>query len=530
MRRMYLCIVVLLLAVSGFAETKPEAVLRKEAGNEFLKRREYARARDEYLAALKIDPTYEDAHYNLGVVYFFRLQDYPRALYHLVTYARLAKDAPDLSQVRSLVSQALEKIEEPEREAYAKALAEGTAAALRTFADKYPMSPYVADAKVKVRQLEAFEEQLRQGAKAEEGAYAEALAKGTPEALDSFLAAHPAAPQAAEARRRREQWAEDEKALGVAVSAGTIEALERFLAERPQSPYGSQVQTRIQGLKAEDEAYKVAVGAQSAAAVEQYLKTYPDSPKASDARKVLESLRQAETEARARAEAEAKAKEAAARAEAEARAVADGAWAGAEKANTAEAYVGFAETYPGHPSAAEARKRAAALRAEQTPPAPARPEAPAAVVPAAPVPAEVPAAAVPAAPVPAEVPAAAVPAAPVPAEVPAAAVPAAPTPPEVPAAAVPPAPVPAAVPSAAVPVPVPGPAATPGTDEERLRQEWAATRAKDTQEAYEAFLQLHPEGEEAEAARRRLQELTQPYTPLDRQKVLDRYRKMIQGK
>lgn len=151
----------LLLVTGAPAAPKPEAVLRKELGNDALKKRDFAKARDQYLAALKLEPSYEDVHYNLGVVYFARLHDYPRALYHLVTYSRLAKDAPDMDQVQSFVFQSLEKIEEADRSTYTRAVAEGTAAALRDYLVRRPDSVYAADAKDKLRQLAAYDEGVK---------------------------------------------------------------------------------------------------------------------------------------------------------------------------------------------------------------------------------------------------------------------------------------------------------------------------------------------------------------------------------
>jgi hypothetical protein len=88
------------------------------------------------------------------------------------------------------------------------------------------------------------------------------------------------------------------------------------------------------------------------------------------------------------------------------------------------------------------------------------------------------------------------------------------------------------VPAAAAPAgaPPPSPPAAPLTTEEQLQKDWTEAKAKDTQEAYTAFLEAHPEGEEAEAARKRLEELRSSFTPFERKKALDRYRKMIQGK
>lgn len=313
MRSPWAFLAVVLAAGVALAQPVPDAELRKEAGNYYLKKRQYEQARDEYLAALKMEPDYADAHYNLGVVYFFRLQDHRRALHHFVRYAKLKPDAPDLSQVRSLTLQALEKIEAEERVAYGKALEQGTAEAVKTFLEAFPDSLYAPDAEAKLRALRGSGEQTLRRDSAGDAAYLEALARGTPEALDDFLAAHPDAPQTPEVRQLRERWlqrrAAESKELEDALAANTPEALEAFLAARPDSSAAPRAQAALDRLRASENAYRIASEARSIPALEVFLATYTGTPRQADAAELLRDLREAE---RARREAEEAARAAAA--------------------------------------------------------------------------------------------------------------------------------------------------------------------------------------------------------------------------
>ncbi|MHB8767025.1 MAG: hypothetical protein ACYDA8_22150, partial [Deferrisomatales bacterium] len=73
-------------------------------------------------------------------------------------------------------------------------------------------------------------------------------------------------------------------------------------------------------------------------------------------------------------------------------------------------------------------------------------------------------------------------------------------------------------------------------EKERLARDWEAARGQDTPSGYGAFLAEHPEGDEAEAARVRVQELqdaeAEGAEALSRQKrrALETYRKQLQGK
>ncbi|MHB8766051.1 MAG: tetratricopeptide repeat protein, partial [Deferrisomatales bacterium] len=201
MRILSAALAALLGAGAALASPPPEAVARKEAGNHFLKSREFEKARDQYLAALKLDPNYEDAHYNLGVVYFFRLQDYSRALYHFTRYAGIRPDASDLGQVKGLVGQSLEKIEAEERDLYASALAQGGRPALEAFSSAHAVGYYAQDAREKLSRLDAYEAAVAERERAAATAFQEASTRRTTDALEGFLATYPASQKEPEARR-----------------------------------------------------------------------------------------------------------------------------------------------------------------------------------------------------------------------------------------------------------------------------------------------------------------------------------------
>ncbi len=439
----------------GAAQPPPEAVLRKEAGNYYLKQRVYEKARDEYLASLRMAPDYADAHYNLGVVYFFRLRDYPRALYHFVRYAQLRPEASDLDQVRELVFQALERIEATEREAYLRALDRGTIEAIETFLQEHPDTVYRPDAERKLEILRRYEEERERWQGEVGAAYQQALARGTPEAMDAFLSRYPDVPQAGEARRLLDLWAKEQaaesEAFQKAVAEGTLAALERFLKAHPQGRYALEAQRRIDHLAAAEKAFRIAKKSRSIPGLEAFLETYGDTPHQAEARQLLEELRaeanRVEQTAPAPAPA-ADAEETARRAREEVlRAQADQAWAEAEAADTAEAYEAFRAAYPDHPMAEEARRRAAVLRENDGAEA----------------------------------------------------------------------------------------EAAQGVPQATVEEDWRRTRREDTAEAYRAFLKAHPEGEEAEAARKRLEELeariheAEKSLPREKRKALERYRKMLEG-
>jgi len=355
---MRVCTTLLALALvvgPGLVHAGADAELRKEAGNYYLKNRQYEAARDQYLAALQEDPDYADAHYNLGVVYFFRLQDFPRALYHFVRYAQLKPDAPDLDQVRALAGQALERIETSEREAYGKALDQGTQEALEAFIKDHPQSPYAEDANDKLRVLRARGEQVRQREEGLRKAFLDAVAAGTPEAMEVFLAEHPDSPQATEARRLRDLWADqriaDGRALEAARAEQTPEALERFVAERPNSPLADQARAEADRLRVSEEAYRIAAQARSAPALEVFLATYAGTPREAQARDLLEEVRQEEA---TRAAPSGTLEEG------------DPEWAEAEAEDTAAAYREFRARHPNHAMADEARRREAVLSTRPT--------------------------------------------------------------------------------------------------------------------------------------------------------------------
>jgi outer membrane protein assembly factor BamD (BamD/ComL family) len=377
-----------------------------------------------------------------------------------------------MDQVQSLVFQALEKIETTEREDYSIALRKGTVEAIRAFIDTHPGSPYVEDAREKIRLLLRYDEELRRRDQAMKAAFDQALASKTPEAMESFLERYPDASQAAEGRRLKDVWSrekeQDQQAFEEALAEKTTSSLERFLAERPDSPNAPRARAELDRLQAAEKAFDIAAESRSIPAIEVFLATHAGTPLEAEARQLLETLRQ-EEENRAREVAKKEAEEArlqqeearrkaeaeeGARVEAEraAREAAERRWDEAEQADTPEAYEAFLSRYPEHPRAEEARRRAAALRLSER-----------------------------------------------------------------------------ESPTATPPVPESQP-------REELLRDWSAARQEDSREAYEAFLSRHPEGEQADLARSRLQELESPADPSPqklpraKRRALQRYREMLRGK
>ncbi|MEW6490819.1 MAG: hypothetical protein AB1578_23270, partial [Thermodesulfobacteriota bacterium] len=90
-------------------------------------------------------------------------------------------------------------------------------------------------------------------------------------------------------------------------------------------------------------------------------------------------------------------------------------------------------------------------------------------------------------------------------------------------------------PAEVAPAEVAAPRSLPPPPPTTLEILWAQTQAADSPEAYERFLAAHPSGDEAEAARRRLEELQSPspddlgsVLPREKRQTLDRYRRMLQ--
>ncbi|GAB4267054.1 MAG: hypothetical protein Kow0092_20260 [Deferrisomatales bacterium] len=293
-------LLVCFVVAAGPARAEPVHVLRKEAGNRYLKERRYEAARDQYLAALRHESGYADAHYNLGMVYFFRLRDYPRALYHLVAYAHAAPQAPDLDRVRALAFQALEHIEAAERADYERALRAGTPQSLEAFVRAHPLSPYVADAGDKLARLREDEQARKKRREAAGAAYAEAAAQGTPEALEAFLARFPDVPETARARALRDRLLEErraaEAAFRQAMADGGEAALRRFLADYPHGPHSEEVRQRLAEVHARraaeqrERAWEAAQSEDTAEAYRRFLETYPDAEQAARARSRLAEI------------------------------------------------------------------------------------------------------------------------------------------------------------------------------------------------------------------------------------------------
>ena len=86
------------------------------------------------------------------------------------------------------------------------------------------------------------------------------------------------------------------------------------------------------------------------------------------------------------------------------------------------------------------------------------------------------------------------------------------------------------------PKPRGGGAAAKPSPRDALARDWREAQREGSREAYARFLETHPEGEEAEAARKLLEELAETDEEAEerlsrsKRKALDRYRKMLEGK
>jgi len=304
------------------AQEPDTPALRKDAGNYFLKTKDYEKARDQYLAALKLDPDFSDAHYNLAVLYFFRLYDYEKALYHFVRYAELNPTSADLDKVKGLAIQSLEKIEEKDRETYEAVLKVGTIGALENFAEKHESSPYAGDALLKIEALKNYENKVKKRKRAIQASYDEALSKGTPEAMAAFLAIYPNAPQSEEAKALKNKWTEEreqkrielEKIKEVPVveepgainpeeienpspeveTSGSEETASEEIAEEPISSPEEETPppppTPDDGLTELERAWRNAQKEGTKEAYENFLKEYPEGEEADAARALLEEM------------------------------------------------------------------------------------------------------------------------------------------------------------------------------------------------------------------------------------------------
>jgi len=285
----------------------PEAEKRKIAGNEYQKRREYQEARSQYMEALRLEPDYADAHYNLGMLYFYRLKDYPKALYHLNTYRRLETGATDMTQVYSHIAQAIEHIETAEREEYKTAVMAGTVEAFEKFIESHPVGYYADRAREEIKKLLKYLDEKSKREAVERDAYARATASGTAEAFDKFLADFPTSPKAEEARALRmrimERNLQERLAYQKATNEDTADALEEFARAYPNGELTEKAKSRAAHLKAAEESLALARETGSVAAINKYLEIFSDTQYAKKAKEVLEEFKKAEVEKAAAAEA-----------------------------------------------------------------------------------------------------------------------------------------------------------------------------------------------------------------------------------
>jgi len=61
----------------------------------------FAEAENEYLQALRIDPTDADVHYNLGILYDDEMKQPEKAMVHYRRYLQLNPHGPDADQIRN---------------------------------------------------------------------------------------------------------------------------------------------------------------------------------------------------------------------------------------------------------------------------------------------------------------------------------------------------------------------------------------------------------------------------------------------
>jgi len=66
----------------------------------YAKEGRFREAEEEYLRALKVDPTDADSHYNLAILYDEELHDQRRAAMHYRRYLKLRPNAPDVDIVK----------------------------------------------------------------------------------------------------------------------------------------------------------------------------------------------------------------------------------------------------------------------------------------------------------------------------------------------------------------------------------------------------------------------------------------------
>lgn len=308
LKTLALPLALLILAAGRDASAlNPEAMKRKVAGNEYQKRREYDDARDQYKEALKLEPDFADVHYNLGMLYFYRLKDFPKALFHLNSYRRLETGSTEMPQVISHIHQSLEQIEAAEREDYKSAVLSGTVEAFELFLKNNPVGYYADHAREEIKKLLKYRDEKSKAEAAEDDAYIRALASNKVDALDKFLAEYPSSRRSEEARAKRlaliEQLRQESAAFQKAQAEDTAGAYEEYLSSYPQGASSDKARNRAAHLKAAEDSLVVVRETGSIPAVQKYLEIYSDTPFAKDAREVLENFKKAEVEKAAAEEA-----------------------------------------------------------------------------------------------------------------------------------------------------------------------------------------------------------------------------------
>jgi superkiller protein 3 len=72
-------------------------------GQDLIKRGKQDMARKAFEQALETNPDYAEAYYELGMEYFYGLEDRPRALEMLKKYVELGQDEAHLSNAKSVI-------------------------------------------------------------------------------------------------------------------------------------------------------------------------------------------------------------------------------------------------------------------------------------------------------------------------------------------------------------------------------------------------------------------------------------------
>ncbi|PLX41672.1 MAG: hypothetical protein C0608_04760 [Deltaproteobacteria bacterium] len=300
-----------LITATAYAQPSAEAVKRKMAGNEYLKRREYVEASKQYQAALKLEPAYSDVHYNLGILYFYRLEDesrrYEKALYHLNAYRLLNPDAEDMETVLAHVRQSLEQIDEAEQSEYQNAILTGTIESLQDFINANPIGYYSEDARRQLKILRDYDAAVKKRQSKIQSLFKSALAAKSPDKMEEFVRLYPDEPQAIEATALAEKWRAEydrqEADFSMAQKKDSVAAYDAFLEEHPDSHLVPEARARAAHLSSALEALTMAEEAGSVTALEKFLELYGDTPYEVEAIEIIEKLKREEIEKAASKEA-----------------------------------------------------------------------------------------------------------------------------------------------------------------------------------------------------------------------------------